>query len=180
MQIESFRIRKFRNIQDSGEIELQQLTCVVGKNQSGKTALLRALQKFNPYDPDPYDIRREWPRGERRDQKPKQVVCEVRFVLGKEEKEELSTIADKKVTAKSVMITKDYEGNFEFKLLEQPDIFPDQLHPNDIDRVCKNLEKPSNSVAEQFKDVASESIKQVIRFAKAGKFSELSSLPEKL
>lgn len=178
MQIESFRIRKFRNIQDSGEIELEQLTCVVGKNQSGKTALLRALHKFNPYDPDPYNITREWPRGERRDQNPKQVVCEVRFVLSKEEKEELSTIADKKITAKSVIITKDNEGSFEFKLIEQPDIFPDQLHPNDIDEVCKNLEEPSNSVAEQFKDVASESIKQVIRFAKEGKFSELSSLPE--
>jgi hypothetical protein len=43
VRVESFRVRKFRNIQDSGEVRLDdRLTCLVGKNQSGKTALLEA------------------------------------------------------------------------------------------------------------------------------------------
>ena len=34
MDIISFRVRKYRNIQDSGEVELlDRLTCIVGKNQ---------------------------------------------------------------------------------------------------------------------------------------------------
>ena len=66
MQLKAFRVQKFRNIEDSGEIELlDALTCVVGKNQAGKSALLRALHKFNPHLPAPYDMRREWPRGQR-------------------------------------------------------------------------------------------------------------------
>jgi predicted ATP-dependent endonuclease of OLD family len=179
MQIETFRIWKYRNIQDSGEIPVEKLSCIVGKNQSGKTALLRALHKFNPYDPDPYDIRREWPRGERRNQNLNQVVCEVYFRLDKQEKEELSLIASKKITSKMVIISKDYEGNFDFELPEQTDIFPDKLHPNDVDEICKNLHEPQNPVADEFSDVAIECIKKVKRFSKEGKYSELSLLSEK-
>jgi recombinational DNA repair ATPase RecF len=35
-----FRIRNFRNIDDSGWIELDRVTALVGRNESGKTALL--------------------------------------------------------------------------------------------------------------------------------------------
>ena len=91
MQLKSFRVRKFRNIEDSGEVELlDALTCVVGKNQAGKSALLRALHKFNPHRPAPYDMRREWPRGQRTDRNEKQVVCEVHVVLSPEELETLT------------------------------------------------------------------------------------------
>ena len=59
MQLTAFRIFKYRNIEDSGLIKLvDRLTCVVGKNQSGKTNLLRALQKLNPLDKSvKYDAR---------------------------------------------------------------------------------------------------------------------------
>ena len=41
MQLTAFRIFKYRNIEDSGLVTLaDRLTCIVGKNQSGKTNLL--------------------------------------------------------------------------------------------------------------------------------------------
>ena len=57
-----FRVQNFRNIDDSGWIELAQVTCLVGRNESGKTALLKALHKFNPATPQPYSPQREFPR----------------------------------------------------------------------------------------------------------------------
>ena len=42
-----FRVRKFRNIDDSGCIPVERVTAFVGRNESGKTALLKALHKFN-------------------------------------------------------------------------------------------------------------------------------------
>ena len=114
MQLKSFRVRKFRNIEDSGEVELlDALTCVVGKNQAGKSALLRALHKFNPHRPAPYDMRREWPRGQRTDRNEKQVVCEVHFVLSPEELETLTKIAGRELSSAEVVVNKDYAGNFE-------------------------------------------------------------------
>ena len=50
MQLTAFRIFQYRNIEDSGLVHLDEpLSCVVGKNQSGKTNLLKALQKLNPH-----------------------------------------------------------------------------------------------------------------------------------
>jgi len=65
MQLTAFRIFKYRNIEDSGLVKLaDRLTCIVGKNQSGKTNLLKALQKLNPLDKSvKYDVRSDWPRG---------------------------------------------------------------------------------------------------------------------
>jgi recombinational DNA repair ATPase RecF len=34
----------------------------VGRNESGKTTLLKALHKFNPSSPEPYNPQREFPR----------------------------------------------------------------------------------------------------------------------
>jgi predicted ATP-dependent endonuclease of OLD family len=67
MHLSAFRVFKYRNIGDSGLVTLaDRLNCIVGKNQSGKTNLLKALQKFNPHDKAvKYDVRTDWPRGSR-------------------------------------------------------------------------------------------------------------------
>tara|TARA_B100000965_G_scaffold389201_1_gene394605 strand:+ start:3547 stop:5511 length:1965 start_codon:yes stop_codon:yes gene_type:complete len=49
MRLKEFTVREFRSIWDSGTITLdQQTTCLVGKNEAGKTALLTALYRTNP------------------------------------------------------------------------------------------------------------------------------------
>ena len=48
MKLISFRIQNYRSINDSGEIAVAKLTSLVGRNESGKTNLLLALQTLNP------------------------------------------------------------------------------------------------------------------------------------
>lgn len=50
MKLTKVRITNFRSIEDSNEFEVGDVTCLVGKNESGKTALLKALQRLNPSD----------------------------------------------------------------------------------------------------------------------------------
>src|SRR6266508_2378568 len=57
-----YRVRNFRNIDDSDWIKLERVTAFVGRNESGKTTLLKALHKFNPATPEPYNPQREFPR----------------------------------------------------------------------------------------------------------------------
>jgi predicted ATP-binding protein involved in virulence len=38
----------YRCISDSGPVEIGDVTCLVGKNESGKTAFLQALRRLNP------------------------------------------------------------------------------------------------------------------------------------
>ena len=49
MKLRSVRIRKFKNILDSSAVDIDtSVTCLVGKNESGKTAFLNALYRLNP------------------------------------------------------------------------------------------------------------------------------------
>ena len=43
MRLKSFHIRVFRNVIDSGLIEVADNTCLVGKNEAGKSAIIGAL-----------------------------------------------------------------------------------------------------------------------------------------
>lgn len=48
MKLESFRVRNYRSINDSGEISVSRITALLGRNESGKSNLLRALYSLNP------------------------------------------------------------------------------------------------------------------------------------
>lgn len=87
MQLTRFRVRKFRNIIDSGEIKVDEcVTCLVGMNESGKTAVLSALHRLNPVDDASFDEQRDYPRWllskDRREKKVGDVVpIEATFTL---------------------------------------------------------------------------------------------------
>ena len=49
MRLVSARVRDYKSITDSGEVAVEEdVTCLVGKNESGKTAVLEALYRLNP------------------------------------------------------------------------------------------------------------------------------------
>ena len=49
MRLKTVRVRMFRNFLDSEEVAVDaKVTCLVGKNESGKTAFLNALWRLNP------------------------------------------------------------------------------------------------------------------------------------
>ena len=62
MKLKRFRVQNFRNVTDSGWVEMDDILTLVGKNESGKTSILKALWKFNPFEEQPYSLDREWPR----------------------------------------------------------------------------------------------------------------------
>lgn len=49
MKLRKARVQNFRSVEDSGEFEVSNMTCLVGKNEAGKTAILQALQGLRPY-----------------------------------------------------------------------------------------------------------------------------------
>ncbi|HUD35370.1 MAG TPA: AAA family ATPase [Streptosporangiaceae bacterium] len=51
MELKSVRIQNYRSIEDSGVVPIEDITCLVGKNESGKTAFLHALHMLNPLNP---------------------------------------------------------------------------------------------------------------------------------
>ncbi len=64
MRLLKVRVQDFRCVEDSEEYSVAGVTCLVGKNESGKTALLKALHKLNPDDPakEKFEPANDYPR----------------------------------------------------------------------------------------------------------------------
>ncbi len=66
MILKSARVMKYKCVKDSTEFSIDDMTCLVGKNEAGKTAVLEALSKLNPVDGEngDFDVTRDYPRHE--------------------------------------------------------------------------------------------------------------------
>ena len=64
MKLTKVRITNFRSIQDSTEFDIGNVTCLIGKNEAGKTALLKALYRLNPINEvdSNFDVLDDYPR----------------------------------------------------------------------------------------------------------------------
>jgi len=62
MRLTHARVQNYKSINDSTEFGLDAVTCLVGKNESGKTALLQALHRLNPETPGVEFNDLEYPR----------------------------------------------------------------------------------------------------------------------
>lgn len=65
MRLLTAQVRLFRNIVDSGSVTLQpDVTCLLGKNESGKTAFMQALYSLNPAHDSGLglDVKSDYPR----------------------------------------------------------------------------------------------------------------------
>ncbi|UFX41922.1 ATP-binding protein [Bradyrhizobium sp. 41S5] len=64
MRLKSFRVKEFQSVRDSGLIEVDDIACLVGKNEAGKSALLKALYRLNPVIPSEskFSVTIDYPR----------------------------------------------------------------------------------------------------------------------
>jgi len=109
-------VENFRNINDSGWIPLEKVTAFVGRNESGKTTLLKALHKFNPATTEPYNPQREFPR-DRYTREFKNganwPVCSVVFEIGEPLTAEIKTILGDSVLPQEAICTRFYDGSLQ-------------------------------------------------------------------
>lgn len=91
MQLTHFKVTKYRNVMDSGWIDVNNnITAFVGQNEAGKSNLFEALYRINPFASDEtYNIDEDWPVDDWGNKDPSALVCEAKFALDKDEFEEL-------------------------------------------------------------------------------------------
>lgn len=128
MKLREFRVREFRSIWDSGPVKVDdKTTCLVGKNESGKTALLTALYRTNPIIPDAslLDETYDYPKREvedyrfavENDDREEAVVVECLYELEKDDVEAIFAVFGESVLKGNTFIRKTYYGKNNNKFL---------------------------------------------------------------
>ncbi len=118
MELKSVRIQNFRSVENSGEFTVEHLTCLVGQNEAGKTAVLQALAGLNPHPATPfsYELERDYPkrylaRYERHGDEEAEVIRTV-WELDKSEVEKLkSELGPDAVTGKTISVSRSYNSS---------------------------------------------------------------------
>jgi predicted ATPase len=111
-----FRIQNFRNVDDSDWVPIERVTALVGRNESGKTALLKALHKFHPATPEPYNPQREFPRDRYTSEFKDPAdwpVCSIAFEITGELHSAIQGLLASKKTPKEATVTRYYDGSLE-------------------------------------------------------------------
>ncbi len=95
MKLTDVEVSEFQSIRSSNCFDVGDITCLVGKNESGKTALLQALYRLNPIIPahGKFDVTDDYPRAEVEDyqqdieanRRTPAVVIQATFTLSSEE-----------------------------------------------------------------------------------------------
>jgi predicted ATP-dependent endonuclease of OLD family len=69
MKLKSMQVKNFKCIEDSTQFDIDPVTCLVGKNEAGKTSLLEALHKLNSdvTELGEFDVLLEYPRRRRKE-----------------------------------------------------------------------------------------------------------------
>lgn len=122
MKLLSFHVRDFRCVRDSNEVEVGDVTCLVGKNESGKTALLQALYRLNPVDAGDgkFSVTDDYPRANVSDyeqameeeEREHAVPIEAIFELSEDELATIESDFGKGILPKKTFrLSKPYDGN---------------------------------------------------------------------
>jgi predicted ATPase len=177
VELTAFRIRMFKPVLDSGWIKVEHRTVLMGKNESGKTSLLKALHKLNPFKPEPYSMAREWPRGHRESRSADQIACTARFKLTAAEREDIREIAGKEVPFEEIEVSRNYQGQLLAHFPEN--FFSGGLRPNRVDKACSALPAIPSPVGDAFRAEAEQLQLELKRLGYEGRFQELASLQPK-
>lgn len=117
MKLTHVRVTKYRCIEDSTEVPIEpDITALIGRNESGKTAFLEALRRLNAADGAAFDVTSDYPRTQygayrRRHARAPDTAVTARFTLLDEEVREVEkrygkgTLLDRTVT-----VRRDYKN----------------------------------------------------------------------
>lgn len=131
MKLRRFRVTNFRSVEDSGWIEADDVTALIGTNESGKTNILLPLWKLNPAKEGAISPTADYPRKHYntfRHQTPKPVFIEALFELGDALAEQVAGKTGMPVDAvREVLIARRFDSEYEVD-------FPNAVPPRSVEK----------------------------------------------
>jgi len=117
MELITVHVNNFKSIDDSDPVKIDKVTCLVGKNESGKTAFLQALQKLSPVEGanGNFDImdypRKGYTKYKQIHEKTPADVVIAEFELSKDEIDKIESVLGKNVVKSNIVnVTKNFKN----------------------------------------------------------------------
>lgn len=158
MKLTKVRVTDFQSIRDSNSFDVGDITCLVGKNEAGKTALLKALYHLNPVieDEGEFDVTDDYPRIDVEDyrqavetgQREHATVVTATYRLDDNDLQPIHAVfGDKVITNTSLTLSKGYSNKRTFVLNTNNNkglkhLIENSQLPPDISAQLSPIEKP--------------------------------------
>lgn len=143
MILKSFRVTEFRSVQDSDWIDAEQVTALIGTNESGKTNILLPLWKLNPAEDGEIDLQDDLPRDKfhlYRTAETKPIFISARYILTDEERDALSATAEcSSEEFAEIIVSRDFDGNYYWEFPFESDKGEEITSHNENDSVIDYL-----------------------------------------
>ena len=146
MKLKSVQVKNFRSVEDSNEFSVGDITCLVGKNEAGKTAILGALHGINPQDERfKYDKTVDYPRRfltryDERHPDGEANVCVTVWELDENDKQAIEIVLGPRgLTDSEVKIYAGYEGQKWTVPVDEKGI---------IKHLCRNLDSDEKKMVQ--------------------------------
>lgn len=149
MKLESFRVRNYRSINDSGEIAVSRITALLGRNESGKSNLLRALHSLNPIEGfEALKPIKDFPRHRRLEECTDETpVLSSTWVLDIDDKEALLEVLPRATEVEKVTVNRSYQGKT--RTVGFPDLKAIPYDETDIKSKVKKVSSAVRAVAQK-------------------------------
>jgi len=154
LRLSRVQVRNFKSIDDSAPFSIDRVTCFVGKNESGKSALLQALYKLGPvtqadanFDPLVNYPRRRWSAYKERMAKNPDLVVTTWWELDNDDIAAFAkTFGPNTLTGTTIEISKDYSNAVRYnnlpldekqvvaRLVRESDLYEEERQPPRIPR----------------------------------------------
>jgi hypothetical protein len=171
MALKKFRVTGFRSVEDSGWVETDGVTGLIGTNESGKTNLLLPLWKLNPAKDGVIDLTADYPRKhfvDYRHRKPQPVFIVAEFDVGDELAAQIAAEAQVGPEAvRQVVVSRRFDGEYLIDFPQAP-----RERSLAVERVVAPLEEGARAI-EADKPMKSE---QALRETILGALSEAKAL----
>lgn len=153
VRLSSFQGTNYRSINDSSRIDVVERTVLVGRNESGKSSLLRVLASLKPPGKPPvFTHARDFPRDRKRsDFKETLQVLSTTWVLSDSERDKFAELYPRASGAQTVTLSRDYKGNkrWSFSYTALPEVAePAVVAFRDVGKALAAAEKKSPGLGE--------------------------------
>lgn len=173
MRLIRYKVTNFRSVEDSGWIDCDDVTTLVGINESGKSNLLLALWKLNPARDGKIDILHDMPVSKLsilRNTPDEVNFISAEFVFGLDSSKKISELAGSTCSAETkIVASRYYDGHFSF-------VFPDGM-PEPVDDIKKADEYDESEYIKTLEDAILAELPTFVYYSNYGNLSTKIYLP---